>query len=447
MDHTAPGSARILLADDQADIRESLAMVLRAEGFSTQGAASPAETLLHLQEGGIDALLLDLNFRTDTTSGAEGMALLAAVKAAHPDLPVVVLTGWGSIPLALQALRAGAADFLEKPWENARLLAVLRSQLALHQARRTTASLTRPPQGEIIGQSPPMRALFELVGKIAPAEIPVLITGESGTGKGAFARYIASLSPRRGEPFVTLDLGAVPESLVEAELFGHARGAFTDAKTDRPGRFEIADGGVLFLDEIGNASLATQARLLSVLEDGWITRVGDAKPRRIDVRVIAATNADLGTLIATGRFRQDLLFRLNTVEINLPPLRQRGEDIVLLANHCLESFAAKHGVPAREFAADALAALRAHNWPGNVREISHVVERAVLLAEGAQVRQADLRLSPAPDMALENMTLAQAERYLVQRALAETGSDGEAAAKRLGLSRSAFYRRLAAYRR
>ncbi len=447
MSADTPEPARILLADDQADIRESLALVLRAEGYLTQGAASPAETLLLLEGGGFDAVLLDLNFRADTTSGGEGIDLLAAIKTAYPELPVVVLTGWGSIPLALQALRAGAADFLEKPWENNRLLGVLRGQLALHRAARITASLTKPPPGAIIGQSRPMRALFALVEKIAPADIPVLITGESGTGKGAFARHIARLSPRRDKPFVTLDLGAVPETLVESELFGHARGAFTDAKADRPGRFEIADGGVLFLDEIGNASLATQARLLSVLEDVKITRVGDPRPRRIDVRVIAATNADLGALVAAGRFRQDLLFRLNTMELALPPLRQRSEDILLLANHALQMFTAKHGAPDRTLAAEALAALRVHGWPGNVRELNHVIERAVLLAEGAEIRVGDLRLAPAPDIALESMTLAQAERYLVQRALAETGGDGEAAARRLGLSRSAFYRRLAALRR
>jgi DNA-binding NtrC family response regulator len=439
--------ARILLADDQDDIRESLGLVLRAEGYLTQGSASPAETLLLLEGEGFDAVLLDLNFRADTTSGAEGMNLLAAIKNTHPELPVVVLTGWGSIPLALAALRAGAADFLEKPWENARLLGVLRGQLALRQAERTTASLTRPPPGAIIGQSRLMRELFALVAKIAPAEIPVLITGESGTGKGAFARHIASLSPRRDKPFVTLDLGAVPETLVEAELFGHARGAFTDAKADRPGRFEIADGGVLFLDEIGNASLATQARLLSVLEDGRITRVGDARPRRIDVRVIAATNADLGALVAAGRFRQDLLFRLNTMELALPALRRRGDDVLLLADHALQMFTEKHRAPARRFAPEAMAALRAHGWPGNVRELNHVIERAVLLAEGGEIRAGDLRIAPAPDIALESMTLAQAERYLVQRALAETGGDGEAAARRLGLSRSAFYRRLAALKR
>jgi DNA-binding NtrC family response regulator len=397
-----------------------------------------------LESGGFDALLLDLNFGADTTSGEEGMALLAAVKAQNPGLPVVVLTGWGSVDLAIRAMRAGAADFLEKPWENTRLLTVLRSALALAQARAVTSSLTSPPQGDIIGNSPAMRGPLALIEKIAGADVPVLITGESGTGKGVIARHLAAVSARRNKPFVTLDLGAVPETLVEAELFGHARGAFTDAKTERIGRFEVADGGVLFLDEIGNASLSTQARLLAVLEDGQITRVGESRPRRVDVRVIAATNADLGALIAAGRFRQDLLFRLNTVEVALPPLRARGDDVLLLAAHYLERFVKKHGGVAAGFSAAAVAALMAHQWPGNVRELAHVVERAVLLAEGETVQLGDLRLAPVAEAAIERMTLDQAERYLIQRAMAEAGGDGELAARRLGLSRSAMYRRLAA---
>jgi len=432
----------ILIADDQADIREALALVLRAEGFITKGAASPAEAALLLDAGGIDALLLDLNFATDTTSGDDGMRLLASVKNVHPGLPVVVLTGWGSVDLAVRALRAGAADFIEKPWENTRLLTVLRNQLALSRARGTASSLTQPVQGDIIGTSAPMRQMFATIAKIAPADVPVLITGESGTGKGLIARHIAALSRRADKPFVTLDLGAVPETLIESELFGHVRGAFTDARADRIGRFEIADGGVLFLDEIGNASLATQARLLSVLEDGLITRVGDSKPRRVDVRVIAATNADLDQLIAQGRFRQDLRFRLNTVEVHLPPLRARGDDVIDLAHHCLTTAIARHGRVMAGFTEEALATLAAHDWPGNVRELAHVIERAVLLADGDRVRTGDLRLTAARPPDFERMTLDQAERYLVQQALARAGGDADAAAKRLGLSRSAFYRRL-----
>ncbi|WP_288006453.1 sigma-54 dependent transcriptional regulator [Acidiphilium sp.] len=427
--------------DGQADIRAALALVLQAEGYETAGAASPAEAALLLDAGGFDAMLLDLNFHADTTSGEEGLRLLASVVAVRPGLPIVVLTGWGSVELAVRALRAGAADFLEKPWENTRLLTVLRSQLARARAQRTVGSLTSAASaGAILGTSPPMRAVLAIVAKIAPADVPVLITGESGTGKGLIARHIAQVSGRRDKPFVTLDLGSVPETLVEAELFGHARGAFTDAKAERIGRFEIADGGVLFLDEIGNASLATQARLLSVLEDGLVTRVGESRPRRVDVRVIAATNADLGALITAGRFRQDLLFRLNTVEISLPALRERGDDILVLAAHSLETAARKHRRPVTGFAPDALAALAAYPWPGNVRELSHVIERAVLLAEAGTVRAGDLRLVEPTTAPLERMTLDQAERYLIQRAMVE------AAARRLGLSRSAFYRRLATLR-
>ncbi|MCF3947955.1 sigma-54-dependent transcriptional regulator [Acidiphilium iwatense] len=439
---------RILIADDQADIRASLALVLQSEGYETGSAASPAEAMLLLERGAWDALLLDLNFRADTTSGEEGLALLSSVKQINADLPVIVLTGWGSVGLAVRALRAGAADFLEKPWENTRLLGVLRAQLALEAARRATAALTIPlPQGAILHSSATMRAVMALVAKIAHADVPVLITGESGTGKGMLARHIASVSPRHDKPFVTVDLGAVPETLIESELFGHARGAFTDAKTDRPGRFEIANDGVIFLDEIGNASLSTQARLLGVLEDGQITRVGEARPRRVDVRLIAATNADLQERIAAGGFRRDLFFRLNTVEIALPPLRERIDDIPLLAGQFLLASASRHNRPARGFAPDAMAALTTYSWPGNVRELAHVVERAALLAEGETVHLADLRLTPAGPAPVERMTLDQAERYLIQRAMADAGGDAEAAAKQLGLSRSAFYRRLASLRK
>lgn len=436
---------RILIADDQADIRAALALVLQGDGYETQGAASPDEAAMLLEGGGFDALLLDLNFRADTTSGEEGLRLLASVVGRWPDLPVVVLTGWGSVALAVRALRAGAADFLEKPWENIRLLSVLRSQLARARAQRTVSSLTRVGSaGAIVGESAAMRAVLAMVEKIAPADVPVLITGESGTGKGLVARHIAQRSGRADKAFVTLDLGSVPETLVEAELFGHARGAFTDAKSERIGRFEIADGGVLFLDEIGNASLATQSRLLAVLEDGMITRVGESRPRRVNVRVIAATNADVAGLIAAGRFRQDLLFRLNTVEIALPALRARGDDVLLLAGKALADAARKHGRVVTGFAPDAQAALAAHIWPGNVRELAHVVERSVLLAEGDMVRVGDLRLAAVDDARIEEMTLDQAERFLIQKAMAAAGGDAEMAARRLGLSRSAFYRRLAA---
>lgn len=436
----------ILIADDQVDIREALALVLRAEGFATIGAASPAEAALLLDAGGIDALLLDLNFSTDTTSGDDGMRLLASIRSTYHDLPVIVLTGWGTIELAVRALRAGAADFIEKPWENTRLISILRGQLSQAKARSDVAAPTPVFDGAVIGRSSAMRDALEMVAKIAATDVPVLLTGESGTGKGLVARHIAAQSRRRDKPFVTLDLGSVPETLVESELFGHARGAFTDARSDRVGRFEVADGGVLFLDEIGNASLATQTRMLSVLEDRTITRIGETKPRRVDVRVIAATNADLPALIEAGRFRRDLLYRLNTVQITLPPLRARGEDVFLLAEHYLAVSAQRHGRAVTGFAPDALALLASHSWPGNIRELAHVVELATLLADGPCVTASDLRIGPGGDLPIEHMTLDQAERYLIQRAIVDAGGDMETAARRLGLSRSAFYRRLSQLR-
>jgi len=435
--------SRILIADDQDDIRAALAMVLLAEGYETVGAASPAETLLLLGRGHWDALLLDLNFCTDTTSGDEGMALLARLTKIDPALPVIVLTGWGTIDLALRAMRLGAADFIEKPWENTRLLSILRNQLALFSARGTVTELLGKPQtGKILYQSRAMGSVMTKLAKIAATDVMVLISGESGTGKGALAKAIVTASRRADAAFIQTDMGAIPEGLIESTLFGHARGAFTDARSSRPGQFEIAHRGTLFLDEIGNASASVQSRLLTVLESGQVTRVGEDRPRAVDVRLIAATNANLEARIAAGGFRNDLYFRLNTVEIVLPPLRDRPEDIPLLAKHFLIAQARRHNREVSDFTPEASAALAAYPWPGNVRELAHVVERAVLFTENGLVRPADLQLPVPASPQFEKMTLDQAERYLIQHALAAADGDAEAAARRLGLSRSAFYRRL-----
>ncbi len=442
---------RILIADDQPDVREALALFLSGEGYAVETAASPAEVLTALEQSGSVALILDLNFHTDTTSGREGLALLKEIRARDADLPVIVLTGWGNVELAVQAMRAGANDFLEKPWENARLLSVLRNQVTLANMRAENRHLRAeaPPQPEsaIIFRSRAMQNVMGLVNKVAESNVGVLITGESGTGKGVVAREIHRRSHRSEAPFVHVNLGALPETLLENELFGHARGAFTDARTDQAGRFELADGGTLFLDEISNTTAAAQARLLTVLESHAVERLGETRPRRVDVRIVAATNADIAGRIKTGKFREDLFYRLNTVEIHLPPLRERIDDIPLLANHFLAQFARRHDKAVERFDDAADEALMSYDWPGNIRELAHVIERAVLLSEGARIAPADLRLpTTSRELSLETMSLEQAERYLLRCALDHAGGDAEIAARRLGISRSAFYRRLAKHR-
>ena len=442
---------RVLIADDQPDVREALSLFLSGEGYAVETAASPAEALAALDRPGTAALILDLNFRADTTSGREGLALLKEIRAREPDLPVVVLTGWGNVELAVEAMRAGANDFLEKPWENARLLSVLHNQTALAHVRaenqRLRAEAEPQPDGEIVYRSRAMQQVMDMVAKVAEGDVGVLITGESGTGKGLVAREIHRRSRRSEAPFVHVNLGALPETLLESELFGHARGAFTDARTEKAGRFELADGGTLFLDEISNTTAAAQARLLTVLESHAVERLGETRPRQVDVRIVSATNADIGGRIKDGEFREDLFYRLNTVEIHLPPLRERPDDIPLLASHFLARFAKRHGKSVERFDDATGEALVNYDWPGNIRELAHVVERAVLLSEGARIAPADLRLPDADrEFPLDAMSLEQAERYLLRRALDRAGGDAEAAARQLGLSRSAFYRRLAKYR-
>lgn len=443
---------RILVADDQPDVREALSLFLSGEGYRVETAASPAETLAALETGGAAALILDLNFRADTTSGREGLSLLKEIRARYADRPVIVLTGWGNVELAVEAMRAGANDFIEKPWNNARLLSVLRAQMTLSEVksenRRLRAEADVPADGELIFRSRAMQEVMATVDKVAAGDVAVLITGESGTGKGLVARAIHRCSKRAEETFVHVNLGALPETLLESELFGHVRGAFTDARADKAGRFELAHRGTLFLDEISNTTAAAQARLLTVLESGIVERLGATAGRRVDVRVVSATNADIGKRIEAGSFRQDLYYRLNTVEIHLPPLRERPDDIPVLAAHFLSRFGQRHSRRVNSFNDAAGEALISYDWPGNVRELAHVVERAVLLCEASIIAPGDLRLPSAGDgFSLDTMSLEQAERYLLRRALERTDGDAEAAARQLGLSRSAFYRRLSKHRK
>ncbi len=364
------------------------------------------------------------------------------------------MTAWGSVEKAVEAMRRGARDFIEKPWDNNRLLATLRTQVELGRALRATRLLEgenrilrRDGAPELIAQSAAMRPVLQLMDRVAASDANVLISGEHGTGKEVVAQRLHAASPRASRPLVAVNLGGLSEGLFESEMFGHVKGAFTDARTDRIGRFELAEGGTLLLDEIGTLALRQQAKLLRVLETGEVERVGASRARRIDVRILSATNADLAGEVAAGRFREDLLFRLNTIEIRLPPLRERREDIPVLAEHFLRRYAARYRKALVSFESDALEALAAHAWPGNVRELDHTLERAVLMAQGNAVRAADLglRLAPGAAARLEDLPLEEVERVLIRKALERHDGNVSHAAKALGLSRSALYRRLQHY--
>ena len=445
---------RILVADDQADVREALRLLFKSEGFETETVASPAAVLSALETREFDAVLIDLNYARDTTSGQEGLDLLSNIRAKDSSVPIIVMTAWGSLELAVEAMRRGAKDFVQKPWENARLLAILKTQIELaHAIRRSqrleaeNRLLRADGRPTLIAESGAMRPVIELIARVGPSDANVLITGEHGTGKDVIARTLHALSPRAGRPLVTVNAGGLPEGIFESELFGHVKGAFTDAKTDRVGRFELADSGTLFLDEIANVPMNLQAKLLRALETGELERVGSSTTRRVDVRILSATNADISAEVRAGRFREDLLFRLNTIEIHVPPLRERKEDIPLLALHFLRQSAQRYRKNLSAFEPVALQLLLDHPWPGNVRELDHSVERAVLLAEGDQVRASDLGLRASRDasLRLDDMGLEDVERVLIQKALSRFGGNVSHASKALGLSRSALYRRLQKY--
>ena len=449
-------SSSVLIADDQPDVLEALRLLLKNEGLETHTVSSPGAVLHALERRDFDALLLDMNYTRDTTSGREGLELLDQLQVLEPTLPIIVMTAWGSVGGAVEALRRGARDYIEKPWDNARLLSVLRTQIELGRALRraqrleTENRLLRHVDGalpKIIAESPRMRPVLQLMERVGPSDANVLISGEHGTGKELVAQWLHAVSARAPRSFIAVNMGGLSEGVFESELFGHVRGAFTDAKTDRVGRFELADGGTLFLDEVGNLGMAQQAKLLRVLQTGEIERVGSSKPRKTDARIISATNVSLNDEVAGGRFREDLLFRLNTIELHLPPLRERREDIAPLAMHFLRQHADRYRKSLKSFEQSAMQQLLEHPWPGNIRELGHSVERAVLLAQGSAVRAADLALR-APSTSstrLEDLPLEDVERLLIRKALDRHGGNVSQAAKALGLSRSALYRRIAAY--
>ncbi len=442
---------RILIADDQTHVLEALRMLLKGEGYVTECTTSPDGILSAVKSKDFDLVLMDLNFTRDTTSGQEGLDILSALQAIDSTLPVVVMTAWANVGLAVEAMRRGARNFIEKPWDNARLIAILRTQIelsrALREGQRLEAEnrlLRAEGRPKMIAESPAMQPVLALIARVGPSDANVLITGEHGTGKEVAARSLHALSERASRPMVTVNAGGLSEGVFESELFGHVKGAFTDAKTDRVGRFELADGGTLFLDEIANVPLNLQAKLLRVLETGELERVGSSKTRRVDVRVLSATNADVSQEVQSGRFREDLLFRLNTIEIHLPPLRERREDLPLLANYFLRQFAQRYRKRLTGFETAAMRALLEYAWPGNVRELEHAVERAVLMAQGELVRSSDLGLRAGREGSgrLEEMSLEEVESLLVKKALSRYEGNVSAAADFLGLSRSALYRRL-----
>jgi DNA-binding NtrC family response regulator len=443
--------ARILIADDQPDILSALKLLLKREGYEVASASSPAGVHDIAAREHVDVALVDLNYTRDTTSGEEGLALVEQLHREHPELPIVVMTAWASVEVAVSAMRLGANDFLEKPWNNQRLLSLLGNQVKLAEARQRgrrladeNAILRAGDGSELIASSRPMQEVVRLARQVAPSDASVLITGEPGTGKSLLAKLIHDWSDRAEKSFISVNAGGLPESVFESEMFGHVKGAFTDAKADRAGRFELADGGTLFLDEIGNVPPAQQARLLRALETGEFERVGSSRTQRADVRVVSATNADLPAMIRDGRFREDLYFRINTVEIRLPTLRERREEVLELAAAQLARKAQQYGREVHGFDAAATAALQQYAWPGNVRELNSVVERSLLLANGAEIGVADLRLSAARagPPSLEDMSLEDAERALIRSAIKRNGGSVPAAAEALGLSRSAMYRRL-----
>jgi len=445
---------RILAADDQQHVLEAIELLLKPQGYKVDVVRSPELVREALSSEQYDAVLIDLNYTRDTTSGREGLDLLSEIIAQESTLPVIVMTAWGNVELAVEAMRRGARDFIQKPWENERLLSILRTQVELHRALQEAERLSAEnhllnAQGrpEFIATSSSMIPVLEAVTRIAPSDANVLVTGEHGTGKEVVARTIHALSLRKDKPLIAVNTGGLAEGVFESELFGHVKGAFTDARTDRIGRFELADHGTIFLDEIGNVPFRQQAKLLRVIESGEIERVGSSRSKKIDVRMISATNSDLKAACEGGEFREDLLFRLNTVEIHLPALRERREDIAALAMHFLAHHALRYRRPVKGVDPAALQSLLQYSWPGNVRELEHTMERAVLMARTDQIQAGDLGLNSqkAQPQNLEELSLEAVESILIRKALQRFQGNVSQAAEALGLSRGALYRRMEKY--
>ncbi len=454
MNNTGPTT--ILVADDQEDVRETLRLTLKTAGYLVATADSPRAVLSFLERRHCHLLIMDMNYSRDTTSGAEGLQLLGQVKKIASNLPIVVITAWSNTDLVVQAMQNGAADFVEKPWDNQRLLNIVSHLVAIEQQQRsaeTLAAENRLLRGtsaapRMIAQSAPMQKLIALVEDVAGADANVLITGENGTGKSELARFLHERSNRSEQRLVQVNIGALSESLFESELFGHVKGAFTDARENRVGRFELANQGSLFLDEIANIPLQQQNRLLHVLESGEYQPVGSSRTHHTDVRIVSATNADLDQLIAQGEFRQDLFFRLNTVRLELPPLRERRDDILPLADYFLQRYNEKYRRDFKGFDPQSIAALESYAWPGNIRELMNVVERACLVNRGNQVTVDSLAIDLGrTNLPVESglMTVVGAEKALIELTLKHFDYNVSQSADSLGISRGALYRRMDDY--
>lgn len=453
-----PEGGKILMIDDDEDVLLAAKMLLKKQGHHVIIEKNPKKIPFLLNNDTYDVILLDMNFSKDITSGKEGFFWLEQILSHEPSSVVIMITAFGDVEMAVRALKAGATDFILKPWQNEKLIATISTAIRLRQSYNEVDKLKKAkvmleeqigrPFSEIIGQSKSIQEVFTLIDKVAKTEANVLILGENGTGKELIARAIHQRSLRKNNSFVSVDMGAFTETLFESELFGHKKGAFTDAREDRPGRFELAHDGTLFLDEIGNLSLSLQSKLLSALQSRQVTRVGSNQSLPVNLRLICATNMPLHKMVQEGTFRQDLLYRINTVEVQVPPLCDRMEDIPMLAQHYLNHYARKYHKAVAAITPDAIDKLKRYPWPGNIRELQHAIERAVIMTDSATLQDSDFLLSRTVSSAPGNnntLNLDEVEKSAIVKALSMHNGNISKAAEELGLTRASLYRRMEKY--